>query len=135
MTDTQTYERTTIYSDTIIHSLKDWWGIEDWQSAYNKTFSPQISGSISERERVIKVIRQAIDTLKALDDYCGTARGVLLIPENKFDEYARELVEELYDLKSIPYFILDNVDWKGVTSDIKSDYSECEWNGHTYYYR
>ena len=29
MTDTQDYERTTIYSDTIIDSLQQWWGIDD----------------------------------------------------------------------------------------------------------
>ena len=135
MNDTQDYERTTIYSDTIIDSLEQWWGIDDWESAYNRTFSPNISGSISERERVIKVIRNALSLLKDLERETGSAKGTLLVPENKFDEYVRELIEELYDLRPVPDFILNNVDWKGVASEIKSDYSECEWNGHTYYYR
>lgn len=126
-----TYERTTIYSGTILDSISQWFGIDDWQLAYDDVTTWGQGLDALTRRRV----RHTLQLLKELENYCGTASGVLLIPENKFDEYARELVEELYDLNSIPDFILDNVNWDGVASDIKSDYTECEWNGVTYYYR
>lgn len=131
MNDTQTYERTVIYSGTILDSISQWFGIDDWELAYadHSTWGEGLDALTT------RTVKQTLELLKEFQDYCGNAKDVFLIPENKFGEYVRDLVEELYDLDSIPDFILDNVNWDGVVSDIKVDYTECEWNGVTYYYR
>lgn len=51
-------------------------------------------------------------------------------------EYAKELVMEMGYLPSeTPSWITDNIDWEGVTEDIKDDYTEFEFRGTTYYAR
>ena len=61
--------------------------------------------------------------------------GETLIPEDDFTEYCRDMVEDCYDLSTVPEFIKDNIDWDGVASDLSVDYSEIEYQGKIYLYR
>ena len=63
-------------------------------------------------------------------DSCET-----LISEHNFKDYCEELCGDCYDMRSIPDFIKYHIDWKGVTNDMRSDYSEIEIEGKTYLYR
>ena len=62
--------------------------------------------------------------------------GMLLINELDFEDYCKELVEDIGDLpKDLPFYIKDNIDWSGVADDLKQDYSEVEFKDKTYLYR
>ena len=61
--------------------------------------------------------------------------GIHLILEGDFEEYCQELVEDCYDLRDVPQFIKDNINWVGVAEDLRIDYSEVEFRGDTYLYR
>jgi len=49
---------------------------------------------------------------------------------NDLGKFAQELCEGVYDLRDVPAFILLNVDWDGVWSELEQDYYED--NGHIF---
>ena len=62
--------------------------------------------------------------------------GQTFISENYFEDYARELCQDIGALPAdLPGFIESNIDWEGVASDILIDYSSAELGGTMYYYR
>ncbi|MDI3300046.1 MAG: antirestriction protein ArdA [Burkholderia multivorans] len=59
---------------------------------------------------------------------------VTLIRDSHFEDYARELVEEIGDLpKGLPIYI--EVDWEATARNVRMDYSSVEFDGVTYWYR
>lgn len=62
--------------------------------------------------------------------------GNTLISEQHFEDYCREMLEDCGDIpKGLPDYIKNNIDWSGVASDLKHDYSEITLQGNTFYYR
>lgn len=60
--------------------------------------------------------------------------GVQLIDEDNFEEYCTYLLEDLgYIPKDFPSWI--EIDWEATASNMRSDYSEVEFDGVTYLYR
>lgn len=60
--------------------------------------------------------------------------GEVLIHEDNWVSYVKELLEDCGDLpKDLPWYIVIN--WKETADNLKSDYSEIEYQGNTYYYR
>lgn len=67
------------------------------------------------------------------EDYSSEwADGTSLIPEEDFEDYAREYFEECYD---IPDFVINYIDWESVASDLQMDYTTIEIDGETYWMR
>lgn len=56
--------------------------------------------------------------------------GNTLIHESYWVDYVKQLLEDVGDL---PWYI--TVNWDATADNIKADYSECEYQGETYYYR
>lgn len=70
--------------------------------------------------------------LTALDELFQTIdEDTYLIKESEFEDYARELAEELSDLGSLSMYI----DWSHYAADMVADYSVVEFEGDTYYFR
>lgn len=72
-----------------------------------------------------------------ISDYCSDFEwGASIIHEDYFEDYCRELVEDIgYLPKNLPEYIENNINWEGVADDLMVDYSEAEYNGDTYYFR
>ncbi|MDN7595290.1 antirestriction protein ArdA [Burkholderia multivorans] len=59
---------------------------------------------------------------------------ITLIRDSHFEDYARELVEDICDLpKGLPIYI--EVDWEATARNVRMDYSSVEFDGVTYWYR
>jgi len=76
----------------------------------------------------------------AFADYCEDWKyGEMIIADSYFEDYAQELAEECYDLKSLsgnPY--LDDcitIDWAKWADLLKQDYTSAEVDGVTYWAR
>lgn len=82
-------------------------------------------------------IREITDLRNDIDGYAGDnfEDGIQLILEEDFKEYCEELVNDCYDLNSLPDFVKYNIDWEGVANELRGDYSEVEFRGDTYLYR
>ena len=61
--------------------------------------------------------------------------GETLIPEDDFTEYCEYMAEDCYDLRDVPGFIKDNIDWEGVASDLSLDYTNVTYQGKSYLVR
>jgi hypothetical protein len=126
-------------------------------SEYEDYFSEEISEGTKEyidREDILDLetsekeffesYREDILEYMALRDFVNEAEGyspdfnygATIISWDHFEEYARELVEEIGDLpKGLPAYIENNIDWEGVADDIKQDYTGIDFDGRTYYIR
>lgn len=57
-----------------------------------------------------------------------------LVSELYFPKYIKETLEDCGDIpRDLPWYV--EIDWDATASNVKSDYSELEWDGHTYLYR
>jgi hypothetical protein len=60
--------------------------------------------------------------------------GTTLIPESDFEDYSRDLCEDIGDIpKDFPDYIVIN--WKATSNNLRADYSEIEYKGENYLYR
>ena len=77
-----------------------------------------------------------IDEINELEDEITEFPfGETLIPNDDFTEYCKDMVEDCYNLKDVPDFIKDNINWEGVASDLGVDYSNVTYQGVSYLVR
>lgn len=76
-----------------------------------------------------------LDELLALaDEIPEWKHGAQLIPVDDFEDYCRELCEDIGDVpRNMPSYIV--IDWTATARNLLADYSECEYQGNSYYYR
>lgn len=87
--------------------------------------------------------RDELKRLRELKDDVGERRGKIddeggpFIHEADFEDYARELVEELgyLDNKMASQWPFTCIDWEKAAEELKMDYSVITWDGQDYYYR
>lgn len=59
--------------------------------------------------------------------------GVLMIPDDEFTDYTMEYAEDMgVNIRSWPYSCID---WTQAADVLRLDYTSCEYDGMTYYYR
>ena len=76
--------------------------------------------------------------LKALDSeasYGDWQHGESLIRDDYFEEYARQLADDLGMLKSDNQWPYTCIDWEQAADELKQDYSCVEFAGFTYWIR
>ena len=77
-----------------------------------------------------------IDEINELEDEITEFPfGETLIPNDDFTEYCEDMVNDCYNLKDVPDFIKDNINWDGVASDLEVDYSNVTYQGESYLVR
>lgn len=82
-----------------------------------------------EQER-LEAIRELLDDIGP-DAY----DGVTLIPEDEFEDHARELAEEIGAIPEDNGWPVYCIDWKWAASELQTDYSTVTFDGTDYYYR
>ena len=96
------------------------------------------------KEELITWIDQYGEELEALkklakdgEDYAPDwIYGAGLIHEDYFTEYCEDLCKDIGDIpQELPWYIANHIDWDGVASEIKMDYTEIDFDGATYYIR
>ena len=88
-------------------------------------------------------IQDTIDEYEAIRDFCQELEGYgdfehgeTLIAEDYFEEYEKELTKDCgYIPDNLPSYIENNIDWEGVTDDLKLDYTEAYFEGIAYLMR
>lgn len=57
-----------------------------------------------------------------------------LIHDSHFEDYVEELLRDCGDVPDkLPWYVV--IDWEATAKNIRGDYSELEWDGHTYLYQ
>ena len=77
-----------------------------------------------------------IDEINELEDEISEfSFGETLILEDDFIEYCEDMVEDCYNLRDVPVFIKNNINWEGVASDLSVDYTNVTYQGVSYLVR
>jgi alanyl-tRNA synthetase len=81
--------------------------------------------------------QEELDVLNSLEREVGSewSHGCQLIDENDFEEYARELAEDIGAVDKDATWPLYCIDWEYAANELRSDYSSCKWQGDTYLFR
>lgn len=61
--------------------------------------------------------------------------GISFIRESYFEDYARDLAEDIGAISSDAQWPATCIDWERAASELQMDYSAVEYDGITYYYR
>lgn len=86
-------------------------------------------------------LRQAIDALtdaiEAVEDGSGESAkdGVTIIRDDDFEDYARELAEDIGAIQSDAGWPMDYIDWERAADALKMDYSSITLGGYEYWVR
>lgn len=98
-----------------------------------------------EQERIKEDFGDAeaeeLKNLRDLKDEIGELRGVIddsqgpFVDESDFEEYARELADELGLLRNDNEWPYTCIDWAQAAEELRGDYTSVDWDGRTYYYR
>ena len=61
--------------------------------------------------------------------------GATLVPEDEFEDYAREMAEDIGAINSSAGWPLHCIDWEWAARELAMDYSSVEYDGITYLVR
>lgn len=85
--------------------------------------------------------KQELVNLKALEaeaeGYSGGdwRHGATLIRDSYFEDYAKELANDIGAVDSKANWPLQHIDWEAAAEELKQDYTEVDFDGVSYYIR
>jgi len=82
---------------------------------------------------------EELKALKSIADECegygDWSCGEILINEEHFEDYARELAEDIGAIPKDSKWPCTCIDWEQAAEELKADYTSVDFNGTTYYMR
>ena len=79
---------------------------------------------------------KSLQSLAEKAEGCGDWQyGETLIRESYFEDYARQLAEDIGAIKGDESWPLSCIDWERAAQELRMDYSSAEFGGVTYYIR
>lgn len=110
---------------------------QDLIDAYETAKSEYADWASSEDNQEFETLEKLLDDLRGNggdEQWRGDWYPVTLICDSYFEDYARELVQDIGDMPNgIPHYI--EIDWERTARNIRVDYSSVEFDGVTYWYR
>lgn len=78
-----------------------------------------------------------LECLRELRDEIGSPwfDGVSLIPEDEFEDYAREFARDIGVIEDDCRWPCSCIDWSQAAMELQTDYTSAEWDGETHYWR
>jgi DNA repair exonuclease SbcCD ATPase subunit len=88
----------------------------------------------------IKDLQEELDILTYLEDqaepYCSNwPYGEILIKDSYFSEYAEELARDIGSISHDDSWPLNHIDWEEAVEELKSDYTQVDFDGEDYWIR
>lgn len=82
-------------------------------------------------------IREAIEAIDTLENKIGSEwpYGASMIREDTFEDYARELAEEIGAINDDAQWPATCIDWERAASELAMDYTSVDFLGYSYYVR
>ena len=99
--------------------------------------------AVREAEEALKEFEndygEELTALKSITDECegygDWSYGEALIRESYFEDYARELAEDIGAIPKDSKWPCTCIDWEQAAEELKADYTSVDFNGTTYYMR
>jgi hypothetical protein len=106
--------------------------LEDMRRAYQESIGlPMPEAPLDDEEE------SELAELESLRDDIGSAwdDGETMIPVDEFQDYARELADDIGAIPDDVSWPLTCIDWEHAASELRHDYTEVTWQGINYYVR
>jgi hypothetical protein len=89
-----------------------------------------------QNEDDAKELKVLIELAEEAEDYASDWRyGETLIRDGYFEDYARELAEDIGAIKEDASWPNNYIDWEAASEALKQDYTSVEFDGVTYWIR
>ena len=102
---------------------------DDDREELEVTFEAAESEYGSDEEKELK----ELDELES--EISEFRHGVQMIPEDDFEDYARELADDIGAVPKDASWPCTCIDWEQAADELKGDYTEVEYQGDTYLVR
>lgn len=130
--------------------------LEEFEQYLGMSYDDATAEEIAEDARLVALKNQILDHRAALHDfingpdgrelaalvafrdeasgYCDWHSGATLIRESYFEDYARELAEDLHgsEIRDAKW-PFSCIDWERAAEELRQDYTAAEFDGVTYY--
>ena len=105
-----------------------------------KKFEEWVNDTAEDDRHTLQDAAKELKALKSLQDeaegYCSDWKyGAALIRESYFEDYARELAEDIGAVPKDLSWPCCHIDWEAVTEALKQDYTTVDFDGVDYYVR
>ncbi len=94
--------------------------------AYCSGYGAQLDGleyEIAERDELKDLV----------DEIYGAEDGVTLIRDSYFEDYARQLAEDIGSISGDDRWPACHIDWEEAAGALQADYQSIDWDGVTYW--
>lgn len=96
-----------------------------------------VANGLADADELDELDNEEFIALTDLRDQCDRFpdwnKGLTLINDDYFEEYAREIAEDLHD--DIDGWPLDHVDWAAAAEALKQDYRSVTFDGQIFWVR
>lgn len=101
---------------------------------------PEITGGVDPRDfHPDEADDEELTALQELREqgqgYSDWKYGVTLVRDSYFEEYAKQLAEEMGLISGDESWPLTCIDWERATRELQQDYTSVEYDGVTYWFR
>lgn len=86
-----------------------------------------------ELYKELEKLRELQEDLSGADE--NFEDGIILIAEEYFTAYCKDLVEEIGDAPVLPSYMVVDIDWDATADNLRVDYYDVTIDGNTYLYR
>lgn len=124
------YDMWTSLEDLSLEDRIDSRDVADWLAEYDDDgeYDRERDDAAHELARVIRTMAEDLDGE-------GWEWGIGFIADRDFEEYARELAEEIGAVPEHYAWPTSCIDWEQAARELRVDYSAIEINGRTFWYR
>ncbi len=124
------YDNWASLEDLSLEDRIDSRDMAEWLSDYNDA-AGEGEDRGDERDELARVIRGLAEDL----DGEGWEWGIGFIADRDFEEYARELADDIGAMPEHYTWPTSCIDWEQAARELRMDYSATEINGRTFWYR
>jgi hypothetical protein len=109
---------------------QDTYSIDDLRERFNK-----LADMRDEIDEWATEYGEEFAMLQTIIDEADRYNVETLISEYNWEYYCQDMVEDCYDMREIPDFVKNCIDWEGVAAAMAQDYSTIDVDGVTYYWQ
>lgn len=128
-------------SGTVRHSWTQGDSADEYPCDPELIISPEVESAVAALadpldEDELEELRTLRDLASEGESNAGEwADGATLIRDSYFEDYAREMAEEIGAVSADAAWPVRHIDWPAAASELKQDYSSVDFDGETFWVR
>lgn len=136
MTTTETKEITN--SDDLIDVRDVIARFEELETELDDAHDDSATDEVLDLRAEFNTLKELLDELRGNggdEQWRGDWYPVTLIRYSRFEDYAKELAEDIGAINRDAKWPNNHIDWESAAKELQQDYSSCDFDGIDYLYR